>query len=635
MISWTETTNFTALTSEYSFSSSSALVGSVFGTDVPLLEYKNVYKSGFASASLTRSANASGVTYQTEIYFNTLSLSADNVEGSNAYYSKTDNVTAHKTIQPNGASTHVRTSSFYSTLLADNLPEANESGETATTETFYAASTETTRVSETTTYASFGVNHSITTSSAQNATTGTISNSSATTTTTTVSATSTTLAASTISKTQVTTSSSTYTLYDGGYDFAGVGKRTNYSAENEVLWQLTNSGQTPTALEAIAASNTGSFVAAPLTTKTAKPVSTLTAFYSTEATSATVTSTVSFFSATTITLAAPGSLGLPLSTVSQETFTETTATTAVEQTGGSSSFGTSAQTGAVVALTMSGKSGGLTHQMDYVTTGTTWTWTDGITLPASTSSSGLVTADDGGGGLTASTSSGSSESATAEGALVAYGLAGVGGTTNKAAAIETVYSSAFALLSNLDEPFSSIGLSPQLTVLNSFAWSAFPRVAINQPTTASRSFAGQGSTTWSIAADGVSQTSIGTASDATAQTTSASWTGAGTPITRQFDAPPFFIQSPTSSFGLEARITRIGGKPAISDNISAYMPPGKYMTASGSVSGTTKYTEPREFAGTNQTAFAAIPEFFAMQGSGLTYSTPRNPFFYSSTFFPL
>lgn len=633
MISWTETTNFTALTSQYSSSSSSALVGSVFGTDVPLLEFKNVDKWELASASLSRSADAGGATYQTEINFNTLTISADNVEGSNAYYSKTNNVTVHKTLQPNGASTAIRTSSFYSTLSADNLPEANESGETATTETFYAGSTQTTRASQTTTYASYSTARLTTTATTKTTTVGTVSSSSATTRSTTSAETATTTQGATSSKTQTTSNASTFTVYEGGGNFVGVSLRTNYSAESEVIWQITSSASTPTALEAIAASNTSSFSAVPLTTKTARPASATSAFYLTEATGAFVTSTIASRSPATITLAVAGSLGLPLLTTAQATLTETTVTQQIEKTSGSSLFGTSTQTETIVATTMTGKSGAMTHQTEYLTSATTWTWTDGVTLALSQSSSGTITGDF---SMTASTSSASSESATAEGAMVAYGLAELGGTTNKARAVESVYTSAFALLSQLSAPYSSIGLAPQLTVFTNLSANAFPRVYAPFPTTSSLSIVGQGSTTWSVAANGVSQTSIGTASGATAQTTSASWVATGAAMTRQFDGvSPHPFSSPVTNFQNVAQITRIGGRPAISENVSAYMPPGKYMTASGSVSGTTKYATPSEFAGTNQTAFAAIPEFFAMQGGALTYSTPRNPFFYSSTFFPL
>jgi hypothetical protein len=293
---------------------------------------------------------------------------------------------------------------------------------------------------------------------------------------------------------------------------------------------------------------------------------------------------------------------------------------------------------------MSAKFGGHTHQVSFLTTSTASRWTDGLAL--STYSTTFVGDGNANYGTNESVTEEFGQGAGIEGKAMSYGLYGVGGSRNLRD-VESSYFNGWAIPAEMTSAALQIGLSPEISARSLAFGAALPRVAVPLAlATFSLGVSTDGSSTWSYGALGVSRTSVGTGTTASAVTTSASWTKGGGAITRQGAGQILGFEIQETRFnGLQNIIQRAGGIPAIGANITAVVAPGKYLTAAGSSSGTVRYSTPQSLAGTKQTAFMAQDDFIAavintsaaqgLQQPVTAFGQVRNLLPYSSTFFPI
>lgn len=659
MISWTESVSLTALTSSQTASSS-------FSYTRPLQDAATrPASSNSASFAATTSANASGETYITKTW--TAKTGIDRFyQGSVDNSSRLFSYSSCETLFPNGARTTTSASFQTELFTVDDTPLPSVSTETESGATTISnSSASATRSSQTTTQTTALANSSITTTISASTTLGTTTHGFPTSLTIPTIQLATTeriasaITQSTRSVTQATTTPSTYTSYafaSGAY--AGLGRITKILPESgEVVWVIKSSQDTDTTgqLSALADSYTSSFVVSAASQITVRPTSAYdpflqdpaTLFFSVEITEGGIaeTSTVSDQPFTTFTLysfSSGGGFPLVSYTEAQTSRTQSTATIQTYKNSSSFVFGSSTTMAAVGTSTMTAKHGGLVHQLSYATTTTASRWTDGLAL----SSYSTTYFGDGGEATEESYTEELSQGATIEGVGLSYGIIPVG-FNNPARDIESSYRSGWASPAAITSAAEKIGLEPNIYALapNSILGRAFPRVISPFPaTTVSLGISTRGSSTWSYGPAGVSRTSISTGTTATAETTSASWTKEGNAITEQGDF--FGVLTPTTSFiSTNNVVRRFGGKPAVGSNITAIIAPGKYFTASGSVSGTARYSTPQALAGTAQTVFLAQPDYVvasinANAAQGATqppqlFSHVRNPLPYSSTFFPI
>jgi hypothetical protein len=459
--------------------------------------------------------------------------------------------------------------------------------------------------------------------------------------------------------TQTTSLSSTYINYGNG-PLAGVGRRTNIMPEpHEVLWVMTTTTSAAAELTAIATSYTSSFSLSPITYITARPAAITTAFYEVSEETVELTRATTARSGVPQTRAFPQNNRFPMQTYSDIRNTETTVSTDVGSVVRARVFGSSTTRPDIGVTTMGGRFGGLTYDQEYTTTTTRSKFTDGLSLEewSNSYSTEYSTTErigfyDGSVSVTES----SEGSATLQGSVETWGLAAID-NSSPVSAIETAFTDGYAILTNVTQPATLLGLSPAVSVFMPIVTNrAWPRISAPQLGTNSLRISTQGSSTWSYNQIGVTQSSVGTAPDATIVTTSASWTQEGAAGTAQFDDPPGkpgafvgaleVLRSPVTLFsGERVGAQRIGGVPATgASNISAVVPPGKYLTATGSSSTFVTFNSPTTLEGTVQTAFIPQPLFIALESSNVaqgasnpaaTFSVSRNLLPYSSTFFPL
>jgi hypothetical protein len=460
--------------------------------------------------------------------------------------------------------------------------------------------------------------------------------------------------------TQTTSLSSTYINYGTFLDhFAGVGRKTNIMPEpHEVLWVMTTTTSAAAELTAIATSYTSSFSLSPITYITARPAEITTAFYEVAEETVELTRATTARSGVPQTRAFPRNNRFPMQTYSDIRNTETTVSTDVGSVVRARVFGSSTTRPDIGVTTMGGRFGGLTYHQEYTTTTTRSKFTDGLSLEewSNSYSTEYSTTErigfyDGSVSVTES----SEGSATLQGSVETWGLAAID-NSSPVSAIETAFTDGYAILTNVTQPATLLKLSPAVSVFMPIVTNrAWPRISAPQLGTNSLGISTQGSSTWSYNQIGVTQSSVGTASDATIVTTSALWTQEGAAGTAQFDDPPGnpgafvgalgVLRSPVTFFsGLRGGVQRIGGVPATgASNISAVVPPGKYLTATGSSTTSVTFNSPTTLVGTVQTAFIPQPLFIALESGTTvgafnpagTLSASRNLLPYSSTFFPL
>lgn len=646
MISWTETALYTALTSESSHSAGST------GTDS-----SNSFSSSYNSSGST-SADSLGFTYITRTETFSEYQSGALPDG---FSTLTTSQSLNITSAPNGAHVTHNTVSRGTTAVLET-GGGGYSTETPTAETLATASVSgsgLTRPSQTTTATTVFAAGSITTTTAVSGTVATTTLRSGSTVPTirfTQSAsTFTTAIATQVSKavTQTTSLSSTYTNYGTFLDpFAGVGRKTNIMPEpHEVLWVMTTTTSAVAELTAIATSYTSSFSLSSITYITARPAEITTAFYEVSEETVELTRATTARSGVPQTRAFPPNNRFPMQTYSDIRNTETTVSTDVGSVVRARVFGSSTTRPGIGVTTMQGRFGGLTYHQEYTTTTTRSKFTDGLSLEEWSNSYSTEYND----GPTSVTEI-SEGSATLQGSVETWGLAAID-NSSPVSAIETAFTDGYAILTNVTQPATLLGLSPAVSVFMPIVTNrAWPRISAPQLGTNSLGISTQGSSTWSYNQIGVTQSSVGTAPDATIVTTSASWTQEGAAGTAQFDDPPGkpgafvgalgLLRSPVTLFsGERVGAQRIGGVPATgASNISAVIPPGKYLTATGSSSTFVTFNSPTTLAGTAQTAFIPQPLFIALESSNVaqgasnpvaTFSASRNLLPYSSTFFPL
>lgn len=662
MISWTESTSLTALTSSQTASGSNSFTR-------PRVTSPNFSEeiSRSAISAETTSADAQGATYITKTgsgVADTAFATAENVVAS--YQS--GSYSSAETRLPNGArtTTSQSTSAFSATLADTDNSFTNGGNQTQTTLT--NSSTATTRSSQTTTQASSNFNGTTTTTTIASTTRGTTTAGTPSSVTiptvqfATRQATTSTATQFTRNVTRTTSVSSDYTSwFQASGVYAGLGSKTNILPESgEVIWAIksSRSADTTGALSALADSYISSFDLTAASRITAKPASpynadtqdSATLFFSTDITfdGITATSTVSDQPFTTLTLYSFSSGGgFPLVSYAQGQTSRTQSTATIEVFSDSSDFvfGSSTTMATVGVSTMTAKHGGLVHQLSFATTSTASRWTDGLAL----SSYSTTFVGDGDAYETdESITEENSQGATIQGSGLSYGLIAVGSETARPMRdIESSYRSGWASPADITNAVAKIGLEPDIYAFapNAILGRAFPRVISPFPaTTVSLGISTRGSSTWSYGPLGVSRTSISTETTATAETTSASWTKEGSAITEQGDF--FGFLTPTTSFiSANNVVRRFGGKPAVGSNITAVIAPGKYLTAAGSSSATVRYNTPQAIAGTVQTAFVAQPDYVVapinpnaaqpVGQPGQTLSYVRNPLPYSSTFFAI
>lgn len=642
MISWTETASYTALTSESSHSAFD---------EESLSGFFGVAHSAQGETTGSTSADADGASYVTQ----SGSGSSEEFVGGPGTLTITTGQLYHFTFLPNGAATTM--ASFSSSTNFSGPDPSQNSITTETSEVRQGSSS--TRSSQTTTTTTASSIASITRTTAVSGTVAATTLGSGSTVPTirfTQSASTLTAATTTQSSkeiTRTTSLSSTYTNYGTFLNaFAGVGRRTNIMPEpNEVIWVMTTTASAAAELTAIATSYTNSFSLSPITFITARPASITTAFYevSEEATELTMATTAR--SGVSQTRAFLQNNRFPMQTYLDIRNTETTVSTNVGSSERSVVFGSSTTRPDVGDTTMTGRFGGLTYHQEYKTTTTQSKFTEGLTLleesnsySTAYSTTSRIGFYDGSVSITES----SEGSATLEGSVETWGVAIIG-DSNSASAVETCLTDGYAILTNATEPATLLGLSPALSVFMPVSTNrAWPRIVAPQLGSNSLGISTSGSSTWSYDQIGVTQTSVGTASDATAVTTSASWTQEGAAGTAQFDdragAPGAGVgflgtlRTPATTFSSFQGLQRIGGVPATgASNISALVPPGKYLTATGSDSAFVTYNHPTTLQGTVQTAIIPCPLFVALENPSAapSFTVSRNLLPYSSQFFPL
>ena len=639
MISWTETTDAaTVPTSQYSSSSTYSESGGGFLERVDGIFGCDGYTST-ASESYSRSVNASNQTYETKIArdFHTVDFDTS----FSYFYSIAGNTTVSETRLPNGQGT-------YSSLVeVSGTMNQNESYglDTTSSTSVTSESSSATRASQTTVAESFASAAATTTIVSFATTIPTVASSKATSTTATSSSNGESVGVtSTVARTRtVTTSSeSAFTKYQATNSFGGVGIVTHYLPEpGEVIWNFTTAGNAQ-ALDAVAISHSVAFSKSKQLTKTSSYKVSTSALFELSETSENVTSTVFDSGRTTTTLAFGTSIPLPAFTFVMNR--ATTATLAVEKTGQSIVFGDSLSAVELSEGTFHAKAGGQNYQDTYMTSQQGKRMIGGLVLSPATSSSGETTVA-GEEGYTIVYSSSSSESATVDNQIMTYGAAGFSNTAMRD--VETVLGAAWVAVNSFFEPASAIGLSPAMTLpIKQLPESAAPNVFLAFPTINSSSNS-SGKTTWSVGPSGVTQSSIGTASTASLETSTAAWTKNGQAITVQYPnvGVAFYVPSLASTatdfdYG---RMSAAGGIPATGDTqISAILPAGKFITICKDSSGTVNLNSATTYAGTAASAFAAQPLYVSVVGGGdQQFVTKRNPFssrsllpFYGS-FFPL
>jgi hypothetical protein len=656
MISWTETVSFTALSSSQTASDSLSYFGSsvegILGFDC------NISSSAINGA--TTEANNGGATYISRSGFSSRTEDHQISDGMRDN-SRSASYSIEITHLANGARTTISQSTFSFGESVDTLFPDVGGSETNTTIT--NSSTATTRSSQTTTQTTANFGFTDTTTTASTRTTGTLTSTGTlpgltvpTTRSTTAQATTTRFTQSSLSVTGTTSVSSGYDSWDGATEvYAGLGRITNILPEsNEVVWAIKPNQTTDTTgdLTDIAISYTSSFIFSSASAITARPTAgynaesqdPATLFFETGETyeGITKTSTISAEEWTTLTLY---SLGASFPLVSYTPIARTQTTTTQQFLENSFAFvsGTSTTMATIGAGTMSAKFGGHTHQVSFLTTSTASRWTDGLAL--GTYSTTFVGDGNNDYGTNESITEEFGQGASIQGEAMSYGLYGVGGSRNLRD-VESSYFNGWAIPAEMTSAALQIGLSPEISARALAFGAALPRVTVPLPlATFSLGVSTGGSSTWSYGALGVSRTSVGTGTAASAVTTSASWTKGGEAITQQA------AQVEETRFnGLQNIIQRAGGIPAIGDSITAIVAPGKYLTAAGSSSGTVRYGTPQSLAGTKQTAFMAQDDFVAavlntydaqnldaqsLQQPVTAFGQVRNLLPYSSTFFPI
>jgi hypothetical protein len=634
MISWTETAPYTALTSASSHSAGATYASASYGSTGQALKITSADSDGLTYITIT----ASGSSFVDKTTFRRTTST------SSSSYVMTD--------AANGARTESNT---FESGLTEYYDGGSDIVSTLEPGSSSRQGSSATRPSQTTTATTVFAAGSITATTAVSGTVATTtlrSGSTAPTIRFTQSAsTFTTAIATQVSKaaTQTTSLSSTYTNYGNG-PFGGVGRRTNIMPEpHEVIWVMTTTTSAAAELTAIATSYTSSFSLSPITYITARPAAITTAFYEVSEETVELTRATTARSGITQTRAFPQNNRFPMQTYSDIRNTETTVSTDVGSVVRARVFGSSTTHPGIGVTTMQGRFGGLTYHQEYTTTTTRSKFTDGLSLEEGRNSYSTQYND----GPTSVTEI-SLGSATLQGSVETWGLAAID-NSSPVSAIETAFTDGYAILTNVTQPATLLGLSPAVSVFMPIVTNrAWPRIIAPQLGTNSLGIS-QGSSTWSYNQIGVTQSSVGTAPDATIVTTSASWTQEGTAGTAQFDDPPGkpgafvealgLLRSPVTLFsGERVGAQRIGGVPATgASNISAVMPPGKYFTATGSSSTFVTFNSPTTLAGTLQTAFIPQPLFIALERDTTqgvfnpagTLSASRNLLPYSSTFFPL
>lgn len=196
----------------------------------------------------------------------------------------------------------------------------------------------------------------------------------------------------------------------------------------------------------------------------------------------------------------------------------------------------------------------------------------------------------------------------------------VGITTFSAAAPvldETTYFGGWAALSNVSEARGVVGLADGMTlradtVLGGAFFSA-PR-----PTSFTYAVWPPGTTTFSIDAAGASATSIGTATDAETESTSAAWTVGGVALTNK-DGDFDFV-------GIaNVAVSAFGGLPPVGDSVGLAVPPGYYYSKNNADSlVSVAYSNSTSFAGTAASALRSAGRYYATRSGSPFLVSQRN-----------
>lgn len=179
---------------------------------------------------------------------------------------------------------------------------------------------------------------------------------------------------------------------------------------------------------------------------------------------------------------------------------------------------------------------------------------------------------------------------------------------------ETTYANGWAALSNVSEAKGVVGLEGSMTlradtVLGGAFFSA-PR-----PTSFTYAVWPPGTTTFSIDAAGASATSIGTATDAETESTSAAWTVGGVALTNREG----FLFQP--AFGLYD----FGGVPPVGSAVGLAVPPGHYYSKNNANSMVSvAYSNSTSFAGTAASALRPAGRYYATRSGSPFFVSQRN-----------